>query len=297
MSTKVGRKQLAIAGSRLRLYYIILALALVITSGSLVNQAFATTWDYQLDYNVVIPQIGQGSGNAWFYKMADPSDRGGIYPDMGIIHSSCYSNWGPNAFHLACPTFVHPGTFNGGELTPDVVIGFRAPNTGVYHVEGFFADIDGSDSVFGSPELHAGVCTDITTTSTPGIPNSDVNIPQFTTKCMDASNKNEVMRTKLGGVNPLPTSAAFNFDIALNANQFLNFRVNDFGSNRFDTTALSIKINAPTPSGSVGGEIIPVDMTPLLVAGAFTNAFWMIPTLGGIAGAAIAIFKIKRKLE
>jgi len=51
-----------------------------------------------------------------------------------------------------------------------------------------------------------------------------------------------------------------------------------------------------TPTGvSVGGEIIPVDMTALFVAGAMTNAFWMIPTLGGIAGAAMVLFKIKRR--
>jgi len=45
----------------------------------------------------------------------------------------------------------------------------------------------------------------------------------------------------------------------------------------------------------VGGEILPIDMTTLFVAGAMTNAVWMVPTLGGIAGAAIALFKVKRK--
>ena len=46
---------------------------------------------------------------------------------------------------------------------------------------------------------------------------------------------------------------------------------------------------------TVGGEILPIDMTSLFVAGAMTNAVWMVPTLGGIAGAAIALFKVKRK--
>lgn len=46
---------------------------------------------------------------------------------------------------------------------------------------------------------------------------------------------------------------------------------------------------------AVGGTIMPVDMTALFVAGTFTNAFWILPTLGGIAGAALALFKIKRR--
>ena len=47
--------------------------------------------------------------------------------------------------------------------------------------------------------------------------------------------------------------------------------------------------------GGVGGEILPIDMTALFVAGIFTNSFWMIPTLGGVAGAIITLFKIRRK--
>lgn len=45
----------------------------------------------------------------------------------------------------------------------------------------------------------------------------------------------------------------------------------------------------------VGGTIIPIDTTALLVAGITTNAVWMVPTLGGIAGAVLAFFKIKGK--
>ena len=54
-------------------------------------------------------------------------------------------------------------------------------------------------------------------------------------------------------------------------------------------------IPTPPPTNPVGGEILPIDMTALFVAGAMTNAFWMIPTLGVIAGTALALFKIKRK--
>ncbi len=55
------------------------------------------------------------------------------------------------------------------------------------------------------------------------------------------------------------------------------------------------KIWVATTISPVGGIIIPVDMTSLFVAGAMTNAFWVLPTLGGITGAAIALFKVKRK--
>ncbi len=50
-----------------------------------------------------------------------------------------------------------------------------------------------------------------------------------------------------------------------------------------------------TTTTPVGGTIIPVDMVSLFIAGIMTNAFWMVPTLGGIAGAAIAFFKVKKR--
>jgi len=43
----------------------------------------------------------------------------------------------------------------------------------------------------------------------------------------------------------------------------------------------------------IGGTIIPIDTTALLVAGLYTNALWIIPVIG--AGAGIAIYKLKRK--
>ncbi len=51
----------------------------------------------------------------------------------------------------------------------------------------------------------------------------------------------------------------------------------------------------PTTTAPVGGLIVPLDMTSLFVAGITTNTVWILPTLGGIAGAAISFFKIKRK--
>ncbi len=59
---------------------------------------------------------------------------------------------------------------------------------------------------------------------------------------------------------------------------------------------LAFEKTCPISHGTaVGGTIMPVDMTALFVAGAFTNAFWISPTLGGIAGASLALFKVKRK--
>ena len=52
---------------------------------------------------------------------------------------------------------------------------------------------------------------------------------------------------------------------------------------------------ATTGQRPVGGIILPIDMTALFVAGAMTNSFWIVPTIGGIAGAAFALFKVKRK--
>lgn len=47
-------------------------------------------------------------------------------------------------------------------------------------------------------------------------------------------------------------------------------------------------------SGPVGGEIIPIHMTSLMVAGVFANAYWILPMVGGAAGALIAVAKVRR---
>jgi hypothetical protein len=41
----------------------------------------------------------------------------------------------------------------------------------------------------------------------------------------------------------------------------------------------------------VAGEIMGIDTTALLVAGAMANSYWVIPTLGMIAGAVVAIMR------
>ena len=69
------------------------------------------------------------------------------------------------------------------------------------------------------------------------------------------------------------------------------------GGDGYGIDDLRVEVPDPPARTPVGGIIVPVDMTALFVAGAITNAVWMIPTLGGIAGAVVAIFKIKRKRD
>jgi len=45
----------------------------------------------------------------------------------------------------------------------------------------------------------------------------------------------------------------------------------------------------------VGGELLPLDSTALVLAGLQTSAIWMLPVLAGAAGAGFAAFKIRRK--
>src|SRR5438309_1874700 len=71
----------------------------------------------------------------------------------------------------------------------------------------------------------------------------------------------------------------------------INLSNNAFNDNLPDWGPLA----APRQGHAVGGIIEPIDMTSLFIAGIFTNAFWMVPTLGGIAGAAMVLFMVKRK--
>jgi len=44
---------------------------------------------------------------------------------------------------------------------------------------------------------------------------------------------------------------------------------------------------------TIGGEMIPVDTTALLVAGAQTNALWLIPIIGTAVGLGVVLAKKK----
>lgn len=47
------------------------------------------------------------------------------------------------------------------------------------------------------------------------------------------------------------------------------------------------------PQAVVGGEVMSIDTTALFVAGAFTNAYWILPAIGA-AIAGFGIFRIKK---
>ncbi len=46
---------------------------------------------------------------------------------------------------------------------------------------------------------------------------------------------------------------------------------------------------------SVGGELLPIDSTALVLAGLQTSAIWMLPVLAGVAGSAFGILYIKSR--
>ena len=70
-----------------------------------------------------------------------------------------------------------------------------------------------------------------------------------------------------------------------------------FGLNLVDFDPLNRKLSLAgrtlTPD-AIGGEIIPIETTVLLLAGAQTSALWMLPLLGGAAGIATIYIKKKR---
>jgi len=55
------------------------------------------------------------------------------------------------------------------------------------------------------------------------------------------------------------------------------------------------EISAVEPDQAIGGTLVPIDTTALLIAGFQINAVWMIPAILGVAGAGIAVYKLKRK--
>ncbi len=49
------------------------------------------------------------------------------------------------------------------------------------------------------------------------------------------------------------------------------------------------------PSEIVGGELLPIDSTALMLAGLQTSAIWMLPVLAGVAGSAFGVLYIKSR--
>jgi hypothetical protein len=69
---------------------------------------------------------------------------------------------------------------------------------------------------------------------------------------------------------------------------------NSLNSNVLGRYIIPVRVNAegigtpnPNPVELIGGEILSINTTALLVTGAFANAFWMLPMLAGIAGTGL----------
>jgi len=54
-------------------------------------------------------------------------------------------------------------------------------------------------------------------------------------------------------------------------------------------------VEDPIPCRVIGGSILEIDTTSLLLAGIQSSAIWMLPVLAGAAGAGFAAFKLRRK--
>jgi hypothetical protein len=132
--------------------------------------ARAETWSYTGDFAVILPQVGTGPGNAWWYEHGDGADADGDYPLFTTGNASSYT-FGPNPFHTMSAGSLHPGTFNfnnpASNPEADCIIEFRAPAAGVYTVTGFISDGDGSDS--DGPLDGRGIKITLATNTTPGV--------------------------------------------------------------------------------------------------------------------------------
>ena len=103
-----------------------------------------------------------------------------------------------------------------------------------------------------------------------------------------------------------PTSIAIgflDFDAAGNilGGDYPITTVNDLNGNpsappvdSFATTRMFVEITTTAvPEVVVGGELLSIDSTALVLAGLQTSAIWMLPVLAGIAGSAFGILYIK----
>ena len=48
-----------------------------------------------------------------------------------------------------------------------------------------------------------------------------------------------------------------------------------------------------TPPPTVAGELLPINSTSLFISGLFTNSFWMLPAMAGIAGTGVFVIRSK----
>src|SRR6267143_1103538 len=238
MSTKVGRKQSAIAAA-VTISYMILASPSVVFLDMGPQQAFGGTFP---GTNGKIAFVSDRTGTHQIFVMnADGSDQINLSNSFKIDDFA--PSWSPDGTKIA----------------------FYSSRTGTDQI--FVMNADGSDQI----NLSNNAFDDTNPSWS----------PDGTKIAFDSD--------RIGGYK---TDQIFvmNADGSGQTN-LSNNALNDAAPNWGPLAAAT----GPPHGTAVGGEIVPVDMTSLFVAGAMTNAFWVLPTLGGIAGAAMVLFKVKRK--
>jgi len=239
---------------------IIASLALGIAS-----PASATVWDYAQDLTAnPNPQVGNGVDGAWRYFVANFGDFDGVYTpftnqltdgtSVGYIAENFQFVLGVGsgipavAGGNASDGALHPG---GVSQTRDVLVGWTAPAAGAYNVSGRFEDQDGNDAN-GGPSTGSGIRASIT--NSVALSGIDTVIEEF---LLDKANQNIVMRSILGGVDPLPFIGVFDFDITVAEDETIFFRVNNFNGSANDFTILNAVIqdlnDNPVPEPGVLG--------------------------------------------
>ena len=67
------------------------------------------------------------------------------------------------------------------------------------------------------------------------------------------------------------------------------------GSLGTPSTTVDLTLKTFFLSQVVGGELLPIDSTALMLAGLQTSAIWMLPVLAGVAGSAFGVLYIKSR--
>ncbi len=226
----------------------------------LATPANATVWDFAQDLNDnTIPQDGNGANGAWRYFFADTGDKDGVYSLFpNAISDGTSLGYTTTGFHfvLGTGTGVPGGNPSDGALHPggttlsDVIVGWTAPTDGTYSVTGRFEHQDPGQ--FGNSG--SGINASITTTTTPGVPNSDVAIPDFTPAFLDK-----------GGT--LPFIANFDFNFTAVANQSLFFRIDANGNSLNDFTFLNAIIEDVVDDSGDGTKVSEPGILSLFAVG------------------------------
>ena len=89
-----------------------------------------------------------------------------------------------------------------------------------------------------------------------------------------------------------PNNLFENFSTFLNGGSLINVIVSGQDQNFGDSVPIT---TIPSICSVVGGELLPIDSTVLLLAGLQTSAIWMLPVLAGVAGSAFGVLYIKSR--